>query len=312
MSNETKCFYEFGPFRLDGRTCLLWNHDELITLEPKIARTLLVLVRAKGELVEKENLIKEVWEGVAVTEHSMTRNISILRKTLKELLQGQDCIETVPTLGYRFVLPVTECMDDEGGKQPDQQPKGPDLVTGVPGLENPSPGFQNTPFPARRIRGWSLVTLVAVVVVSSMLVVGTLYTTSTKHDKIVRGGSSNLPVRPIVAVLGFRNLSPGDESEWLSTAFTEWLTSELAIGEKFQVISGENIARMKRDLAIGSGTDDSSEKIALISKNLGADYLVDGSYAVTRQGQESQVRLDMRVRDASGREIISSFGNSGT
>src|SRR5438105_2258962 len=144
MSNETKCFYEFGPFRLDTRTCLLWRDGELITLEPKIARTLLVLVRAKGALVEKENLIKEVWEGVAVTEHSMTRNISILRKTFKEGLQGKECIETVPTLGYRFILPVTERWD-EGGKQPDEQSEAQNPPVRLSAPEDRGSAFSASP-----------------------------------------------------------------------------------------------------------------------------------------------------------------------
>ncbi len=309
MSNETKCFYEFGPFRLDGRTCLLWNHDELIMLEPKIARTLLVLVRAKGALVEKENLIKEVWEGVAVTEHSMTRNISILRKTLKKGLPGKDCIETVPTLGYRFTLPVTERAEELDKKrvQPIIQESGMVFDSGDDG-----PKFSNASVaPLYMNRSRFVLALLVGLVAVSVLGVAVAYYNSNGHSKATLRTSA-LPVsRPIVAVLGFRNLSPNSEDEWLSTAFSEWLISELTIGGKFQVISGEDVAGMKRDLGWGKDIGNSPEKIAAIARNLKAEFVIDGSYAVTKRGAENQVRIDIHVRDASGIKTIASLGNIG-
>src|SRR5581483_9055706 len=62
-----------------------------------------------------------------------------------------------------------------------------------------------------------LVGLVAV----SVLGVAVAYYNSNGHSKATLRTSA-LPVsRPIVAVLGFRNLSPNSEDEWLSTAFSE-------------------------------------------------------------------------------------------
>jgi len=108
MSKETKSFFEFGPFRLDSETGDLWIDGDLIALEPRVADTLLALVRAQGRVAEKASLVRQIWGAVPVTDSGLTRNIYVLRKTLGKYLTGKDCIDTVPTRGYRFTLPVTE------------------------------------------------------------------------------------------------------------------------------------------------------------------------------------------------------------
>ena len=47
--------------------------------------------------------------------------------------------------------------------------------------------------------------------------------------------------RRSIAVLGFRNVSGRPDAAWLSTAFSEMLTTELAAGEQLRTIPGENV-----------------------------------------------------------------------
>jgi DNA-binding winged helix-turn-helix (wHTH) protein len=93
--------YQFEDFRLDMKAHRLLRSDEFIPLTPKEFRTLLVLVEAAGEAVTKERLIREVWLDTFVSDSSLTRNISVLRKQL-----GGGSIETLPKFGYRFAYPV--------------------------------------------------------------------------------------------------------------------------------------------------------------------------------------------------------------
>ena len=48
-------------------------------------------------------------------------------------------------------------------------------------------------------------------------------------------------MRPTLAVIGFRNLGV-PEADWISTALSEMLRNELAIGDQLITIPGENIA----------------------------------------------------------------------
>jgi len=105
--SDSRCVYEFGPFLLDPEQRLLWQDGELAELEPKAIDTLLVLVRAGGAIVEKEELVAEVWEGDAITDSSLFHNIYVLRKALAKGLEEKECIRNIPKRGYCFTAPVT-------------------------------------------------------------------------------------------------------------------------------------------------------------------------------------------------------------
>lgn len=92
--------YEFGRFRFDAAQRMLFRDGELLPLMPKAAETLHALLKHRGRVVEKAELIRLVWPDCTVEEIGLARNISILRKLLGE--DGEAYIETVPKRGYRF------------------------------------------------------------------------------------------------------------------------------------------------------------------------------------------------------------------
>jgi TolB-like protein/DNA-binding winged helix-turn-helix (wHTH) protein len=102
--------YEFGRFRLDSVSRLLWREGEIVPLTPKAIDLLLFLVESRGRLVTKDELMSAVWPNTFVEESNLTSYVSILRKTLQESPEGRDCIETIPKRGYRFVAAVQEGM----------------------------------------------------------------------------------------------------------------------------------------------------------------------------------------------------------
>ncbi|MFF7063575.1 response regulator [Pseudomonas sp. NPDC008258] len=59
---------------------------------------LAALIRAKGRIVEKDDLINQVWPGTVVEENNLQVQISSLRKTFGP----QELIQTVPRRGYRL------------------------------------------------------------------------------------------------------------------------------------------------------------------------------------------------------------------
>lgn len=98
-------FYSFGRFRLDPAGRILFHGKQAVPLPPKAADTLLLLVRNAGTVIEKRDLLKQVWRDALVEEGSLTRTISILRKAL-DTGEGQEFISTIPTRGYRFTARV--------------------------------------------------------------------------------------------------------------------------------------------------------------------------------------------------------------
>jgi TolB-like protein/Tfp pilus assembly protein PilF len=115
MSKPPRHFYEFGPFRLAMADRLLLRDGEAVPLTPKLFDILVVLVENNGNLVEKNDLIEEVWPNSFVGENNLTVNISALRKALGDSHNEHHYIETVPRRGYRFVATVKQ-VSSEGAK----------------------------------------------------------------------------------------------------------------------------------------------------------------------------------------------------
>jgi pimeloyl-ACP methyl ester carboxylesterase/DNA-binding winged helix-turn-helix (wHTH) protein len=94
------------------------SHDgRVIPLRLKVFDTLLVLVERAGHLVTKQELLDAVWPEANVEENNLNHNVSILRKALGESATGQQYIETVPRVGYRFAS-LVETMPVPGGHVP--------------------------------------------------------------------------------------------------------------------------------------------------------------------------------------------------
>lgn len=106
MRASDKRSYEFGSFRLDAAEYALLRDGQVIPLTPKVFETLLLLVENSGHVVDKNELYKHVWPDAFVEETNLTKNISILRKVLREGDGEKSFIETVPKRGYRFVALV--------------------------------------------------------------------------------------------------------------------------------------------------------------------------------------------------------------
>ena len=105
-------FYEFDSFRVDTTERQLWQNGRLVPMTPKVFDVLLILLENKGQTVEKEQLIKQVWTDTYVEDGSINRNISTLRKALGDDSNEQRFIKTLPKRGYRFTDKVKEIVVD--------------------------------------------------------------------------------------------------------------------------------------------------------------------------------------------------------
>jgi TolB-like protein/Tfp pilus assembly protein PilF len=106
--NVESIVYEFNGFRLEADQRRLLYEGQPVPLKPKVFDLLLFLVKMRGQLVVKEDLMREVWPDAIVEENNITVSMSILRKTLGDHNVKRQFIETVPRRGYRFFAEVTE------------------------------------------------------------------------------------------------------------------------------------------------------------------------------------------------------------
>jgi tetratricopeptide (TPR) repeat protein len=167
----------------------------------------------------------------------------------------------------------------------------------------------------RRSRRWRWAALAAVVILSVLLALAgrQLWVQRRENETPKQTEQQPVPVphRRSVAVLGFKNISGHPDSNWLSTAFSELLTTELAAGGHLRAIPGENIARMKSDLSLPDADSFGGDTLVRIRNNLGADLVVLGSYLAVGDSQK-QIRLDLRLQDASTGQMLAMMSEKGT
>ena len=111
MGTRTKHLYQFGVFRLDATDRLLYRERELVPLPPKVFDTLLLLVTSSGQVLTKDEMMKQLWPDTFVEEGTLAQYIFLLRKALGD---SAGWIENHPRRGYRFSAPVKEVLDDPG------------------------------------------------------------------------------------------------------------------------------------------------------------------------------------------------------
>jgi DNA-binding winged helix-turn-helix (wHTH) protein len=108
-----KRLFVFDRYRLDVQERQLLCGSQAVPLPPKLFDLLAVLVQNAGSLLHKQDLLDKVWADVAVEEGSLTRGISSLRQVLGSTADGQNYIQTVSKLGYRFIAHVRETTDGQ-------------------------------------------------------------------------------------------------------------------------------------------------------------------------------------------------------
>jgi tetratricopeptide (TPR) repeat protein len=216
----------------------------------------------------------------------------------------------LPRIGYRF-LPKVECVADQAAEQ---------LTTAPVQAEQQTATASPAAAPAISDRFSWLPRIAAVALVLAVVFLGlSLPSVRDRLRHLVPAPTSSsdsaaaaAKPRPSIAILGFKNLTGRPEEEWLSTAFSEMLTTELGAGGKLRVIPGENIARMKSDLSLPEEASYTRESLQRIRGNLGSDMVVLGTYTALGEKSGGQVRLDLRLQDASTGETSAILSTTGT
>jgi DNA-binding winged helix-turn-helix (wHTH) protein len=113
MGNKSFVF-RFADVEVREREFSLIKAAQVLPVEPKAFRVLLFLLRNPQKLITKEELLNAVWGDAAVTENSLTRSIALLRRLLGDEARTPRFIETVATVGYRFIDNVEVSEDAPG------------------------------------------------------------------------------------------------------------------------------------------------------------------------------------------------------
>lgn len=257
MNSQPHRWYEFGPFRLDTSEHALLRDGQVVPLEPKVFNLLKVLVQNDGRLLQKEELIKEVWPDSFVEEGNLNRNISTLRKALGEDASGKTYIETVPKRGYRFVAQVSTGTGNGSGT----------VESELEVLSSPVRAVEPVQLGAERRLGTDRALLRRRLVLAAVLAlaVGAGMLVLIKS----RCGGVSRPEIKSIAVLPLVNLSGDPEQEFFADGMTETLISSLAQIRALRVISRTSVMSFKETKPL--------PPLPEIAGQLKVDAVVEGS-----------------------------------
>lgn len=111
MLHRDQDSFEFGPFRFTPSERLLTRNGDVVALTPRGAEALTILLRNRGHVVPKEDLMKAIWGETSVEPGSLAVTVSHLRKALGDASSEPRFIQTVSKMGYRFVGQVREIAE---------------------------------------------------------------------------------------------------------------------------------------------------------------------------------------------------------
>jgi DNA-binding winged helix-turn-helix (wHTH) protein/TolB-like protein/rhodanese-related sulfurtransferase len=198
--------YAFGPFRLDPERRRLERSGRKVALRPRAFDILVTLVQERDRVVTREDFTSGVWQGVNVTENTLTTHIWALRRALGDTGPEHELIATVPGRGYRFVgqvakPPILHNTEDLVALEPP--------VETVPAVEI-KPGhlslWRNRYAIVAGLFGAAAVTVLA---------------------WLLPWRTASMPALSI-AVMPFADLSGGESNAYIAEAVTADLTTEVA------------------------------------------------------------------------------------
>ena len=285
--------YRFDDVHLDVQSFRLLKAGRVLPVEPKALNLLIFLVENRGRLIERRELIDAVWGDAFVTDHVLNRAIAQLRKLLADDVKEPRYIETVPTMGYRFIaqveVEILEAADSARGsanretvveKTPDR-PRGP-VESSVPaGPKSPQgPAARGQVSIPRSRPRWPAAAILGFVLLVVTASIGVFWIEGRKAHGSV---SDAFPIRSI-AVLPLENLSEDSSQAYLADGMTDQLIADLGEIGSLRVISQTTALQYKN----------AHKSLPQIAKELNVDAVVEGS--VVRSGD--RIRIVAQLVDA--------------
>jgi DNA-binding response OmpR family regulator len=98
---DDKYIIKSGPIELNTQTQLVTCHDRQTKLTPRLVKILQILMKHKGDVVERDPLFKQVWDTSYTGDtRTLDVHISWLRKAIEEDPSNPQLILTERGVGY--------------------------------------------------------------------------------------------------------------------------------------------------------------------------------------------------------------------
>ena len=241
MSISDNQIHLFDNFALDLTRGSLLRDDELVHLRPQTYEVLKYLVEHRGQLISKDKLIEDVWQGRAVTDSSLGKCIEEVRAALGE--NAARYVRNVRGRGYLFESESNELETMASGSVTSAQidvvtvtvideEKDQDISSRTNGrvdTTNKQQGFSSTK------RRWLAGALTLAIAAAGITAAATYFRLFASRAQAIDS----------VAILPFVNVGASPETEYLCDGISESLTNSLSQVPGLKVMSRNSVVRFK-------------------------------------------------------------------
>lgn len=273
-SQPQKETFSVGDWTVEPELLLVRRDETSHRLEPMVMALLVHLAGRAPRVVSRQEILEEVWEGRVVVDETVTRAVSMLRQAFGDDARNPTYIETIPTRGYRLMVPVQPGLDGPG-------PSGQDPAD--PGSATRSEASPQRPrLPPAIVAGLVLLAAVAALLLFARGPEGNVDPAPSAPVETDRPG---IAVRtPAIAVLPF-TASPEDAV--LADGLTDELIHLLSRMDDLRVVSRISSMRFR----------DPARSLGEIARTLEVDYLLEGSVLSTTDRVRIHARLVRPTED---------------
>lgn len=303
---------EFNP--IEG--CLRRDGQEFY-LRQKLVQVLIYLIEQRHRTVTKDELIDNVWEGVAITDDALVQSIKDVRKALGDDYRQPRFIKTIPKIGYRFIapveppveitdLPVQETVtlsveETESVEVEFTEESGPNeqWLAAVP---VPPPAALPLPAPAQPHRSR---TTIAAAIAALLLIVGavSLYQLQKRAGQELNEVKlPQLPGRRAVAVMYFDNQSASADLEWLREGLADMLITNLTRSKRLTVLGREQLHLLLERIGHARSEAIRLDDAIEIARKSQVEVVILGSFA--RLGETIRINVHL-YNVANGQPLAS-------
>ena len=246
--------FQLGEWLVKPHTNTIEGPEGEAHLEPKAMQVLALLAQRSGDVVPKQEILEDVWDGSYVSDEVLPNAIWELRKALGDDARKPRFIQTLPKKGYRLIAPV-------------------DLQVSAKADELASPTYSS-----RTVKA-----VVASGAAALLAGLGVLFFGVPGQDELgVKRGTAEDPYS--VLVMSFDNHTNVDDLDWLSSGAPTMLRTGLTEIAGIQLVSTERVEQVLEDL------DDDEGELS-VAELAGADTVVRGS--IFKLGDEYRIDVQI-------------------
>ena len=103
--------YQWSNYLLDTSKYCLIRDGEQLELEPSVYDLLLYLIERRNQVVTRDELLSDLWQGRIVSDNTINARLKAARKAVGDSGRKQATIKTIHGRGYQFIAQVIKIDD---------------------------------------------------------------------------------------------------------------------------------------------------------------------------------------------------------